>query len=106
MHRFDDATARLADSVFDYMRERLRLDPVPLDRTVTPAELPARAPYLLGPEGNDADAVLALFADVLAPSIISCDSPRFLAFIPAAPTKASLLFDMIVSCASLSGISW
>src|SRR5439155_10459765 len=33
-------------------------------------------------------------------------SPRFLAFIPAAPTKASLLFDMIVSCASISGISW
>ena len=38
--------------------------------------------------------------------MISCDSPRFLAFIPAAPTKASLLFDMVVSCASLSGISW
>jgi glutamate/tyrosine decarboxylase-like PLP-dependent enzyme len=43
---------------------------------------------------------------VLAPAVISCDSPRFLAFIPAAPTKASLLFDMIVSCSSLSGISW
>ncbi len=47
-----------------------------------------------------------MFAEVLAPAIISCDSPRFLAFIPAAPTKASLLFDMVVSCASLSGISW
>jgi glutamate/tyrosine decarboxylase-like PLP-dependent enzyme len=38
--------------------------------------------------------------------VISCDSPRFLAFIPAAPTKAALLFDMVVSCASLQGISW
>ena len=28
------------------------------------------------------------------------DSPRFLGFIPAAPTKASLLFDMVMSCAS------
>src|SRR6185312_2511617 len=33
-------------------------------------------------------------------------SPRFLGFIPAAPTKASLLFDMLVSCASIQGISW
>jgi glutamate/tyrosine decarboxylase-like PLP-dependent enzyme len=29
-----------------------------------------------------------------------------LSFIPAAPTKASLLFDMIVSCSSLQGTSW
>src|SRR5207247_2335461 len=28
------------------------------------------------------------------------------AFIPAAPTKAALLFDMVVSCASMQGISW
>jgi len=38
--------------------------------------------------------------------VISCDSPRFLSFIPAAPTKAALLFDMVVSCSSLHGTSW
>jgi glutamate/tyrosine decarboxylase-like PLP-dependent enzyme len=38
--------------------------------------------------------------------VISADSPRFLGFIPAAPTKAALLFDMLVSCASIQGISW
>jgi glutamate/tyrosine decarboxylase-like PLP-dependent enzyme len=38
--------------------------------------------------------------------VISADSPRFLGFIPAAPTKASLLFDMLISCASIQGISW
>ena len=37
---------------------------------------------------------------------MSCDSPRFLSFIPAAPTKAALLFDMFVSCSSLHGTSW
>jgi glutamate/tyrosine decarboxylase-like PLP-dependent enzyme len=106
MHRFDAQTARLADAVFTYMRERLQLDPVPLDRTITPEELATRVPYRLGPHGNDPEQILEIFGEWLAPSIISCDSPRFLAFIPAAPTKAALLFDMIVSCASLSGISW
>ena len=45
-------------------------------------------------------------SDKLATAVVSCDSPRFLSFIPAAPTKASLLFDMFVSCSSLHGTSW
>jgi glutamate/tyrosine decarboxylase-like PLP-dependent enzyme len=52
------------------------------------------------------DEVLGVYSSVIAPSVISADSPRFLGFIPAAPTKASLLFDMLVSCASIQGISW
>ena len=50
--------------------------------------------------------MLGVYSSVIAPSIISADSTRFLGFIPAAPTKASLLFDMLVSCASIQGISW
>jgi len=106
MHRYDARTQRTADLVFAYMQERLALEPVPLDHGVAPEELAARAPNLIGAAGNDPEIVLAQYSDVLAPAVISSDSPRFLAFIPAAPTKASLLFDMIVSCASISGISW
>jgi aromatic-L-amino-acid decarboxylase len=106
MHRYDERTGRIADAVFAYMRDRLELEPVPLDRAIAPDELAARAPNIIGAAANDPARVLALYADVLAPAVISCDSPRFLAFIPAAPTKAALLFDMIVSCASISGISW
>src|ERR1700690_2389822 len=105
MHRYDERTARIADAVFAYMHERLALDPVPLDYGAT-QDFVDRAPNLITPAGNDPDRVLALYSEVLAPAVISCDSPRFLAFIPAAPTKAALLFDMIVSCASISGISW
>ena len=50
--------------------------------------------------------MLGIYSSVIAPSLISADSPRFLGFIPAARTKASLLFDMPVSCASIQGISW
>jgi glutamate/tyrosine decarboxylase-like PLP-dependent enzyme len=106
MHRFDERTERIADAVFAYTRERLALDPVPLDRSIAPEELAARAPNLICAEGTDPARVLELYTEVLAPAVISVDSPRFLAFIPAAPTKAALLFDMIVSCASIAGISW
>lgn len=106
MHRYDERTRGIADAVFAYMRERLELDPVPLDHAIAPEELASLVPSLIGPEANDPARVLGLFTEVLAEAIISVDSPRFLAFIPAAPTKASLLFDMVVSCSSLSGISW
>src|SRR5262249_53585734 len=57
-------------------------------------------------DGHPPDQVLGVYASMLAPAVISADSPRFLGFIPAAPTKASLLFDMLISCASIQGISW
>ena len=107
MHRYDERTERIADAVFAYMRDRLALDPVPLDRGVsTPTSSRRGRRTSSAPAGNDPERVLELYSEVLAPAVISCDSPRFLAFIPAAPTKAALLFDMIVSCASISGISW
>ena len=96
----------MADAIISYARERLRLDPVPLDRSASPEELERRAASPISQHGHDPMQVLRLFADVLAPAVISCDSPRFLSFIPAAPTKASLLFDMVVSASSLQGISW
>ncbi len=106
MHDFDNAAEALARMVLQYTHERLALDPVPLDRARTRAELDELAPSPIRRQGNDPADVLQLFEQVLAPAILSVDSTRFLSFIPGAPTKASLLFDMIVSCASLQGISW
>jgi glutamate/tyrosine decarboxylase-like PLP-dependent enzyme len=107
MHAIDQATEQMVRSVLAYAENRLRLDPVPLDQgTLTAAQLADRLEGLIRPQGRGVDEVLGVYASVIAPSIISADSPRFLGFIPAAPTKASLLFDMLVSCASIQGISW
>src|ERR1700689_142413 len=107
MHSVDPTTESMIRSVLAYAENRLRLDPVPLDRgSRDPAELEAALKGLLGPEPHNPDQVLGLYPSVIAPAVISADSPRFLGFIPAAPTKASLLFDMLISCASIQGISW
>jgi aromatic-L-amino-acid decarboxylase len=106
VHAYDELTDRMARAVFEYTQDRLRLSPVPLDHSVPRDELETRAGNLLNAAGNDPQEVLRIFSEVLAPAVISCDSPRFLAFIPAAPTKASLLFDMVVSASSLQAISW
>jgi glutamate/tyrosine decarboxylase-like PLP-dependent enzyme len=103
MFTYDES---MTDLVLSACRERLSLHPVPLDFGGLVTALDAELEGLLGPEGNDPAHVLRLFVDKLATAVVSCDSPRFLSFIPAAPTKASLLFDMFVSCSSLHGTSW
>ena len=107
MHSVDSTTEAMIRSVFAYAENRLRLNPVPLDEGARdPAELDMALKGLLSSEPHDPDQVLGVYASVIAPAVISVDSPRFLGFIPAAPTKASLLFDMVISCASIQGISW
>jgi aromatic-L-amino-acid/L-tryptophan decarboxylase len=107
MHSVDPTTEMMIRSVLAYAENRLRLDPVPLDSgSRDPAELDFALAGLLGDEGHNPDQVLGVYASILAPAVISADSPRFLGFIPAAPTKAALLFDMLISCASIQGISW
>ncbi|MFC9329086.1 pyridoxal phosphate-dependent decarboxylase family protein [Kitasatospora sp. NPDC057015] len=103
MHRPD---SELVDLVFDYMRERLQYDPVPLDHPGDGDHLCASLAGILNATGNDPADVLKLYDHELSRAVISADSPRYLSFIPCAPTKAALLFDMVVSCASLQGISW
>ena len=107
MHSVDPTTESMIRSVLAYAENRLRLDPVPLDRgSRDPAELDVALKGLLGPGPHNPDQVLGVYTSVVASAVISADSPRFLGFIPAAPTKASLLFDMLISCASIQGISW
>jgi aromatic-L-amino-acid/L-tryptophan decarboxylase len=107
MHSVDPTTEQMIRSVLAYAENRLRLDPVPLDEgSRDPAELDAALRGLLGDEPHNPDQVLGVYSSVIAPAVLSADSPRFLGFIPAAPTKASLLFDMLISCASIQGISW
>ena len=103
MHIFDPAMTQM---VLDYVRDRLSMDETPLDFPGDGERLRELLSGLMRPEGNDAPAVMELYSEHLSLAVISADSPRFFAFIPAAPTKASLLFDMVVSSASLQGISW
>src|SRR4029077_6331044 len=93
-------------SVLAYAENRLRMNPVPLDKGTLPAdELYERLDGVIRDTPRPPDEVLGVYTSVIARSVISADSPRFLGFIPAAPTKARLLFDMLVSCASIQGVS-
>ncbi len=111
MHPFDvpifgAQRPELVQAVVDYARTRMSLDPVPLDGPSPPAELAARAGRTITPEGIGGLAALRVFDEVLSRACISADHPRNLAFIPAAPTRAAILFDLVVGASSIYGGSW
>lgn len=103
MHRADQ---EMVDAVLGYVAERLTEAEVPLDGLADRDQLDRVLAGLISEEPHDFRHVLDVYTDQLAPTVLSADSPRMFAFIPSAPTKAALLFDMVVSAASLQGISW
>ena len=103
MHTPDQA---LVDVVLAYVTERLAIAETPIDGFGDRAEMREALEGLIGPEPKDPVEVMGIYEKYLSETVLSADSPRFFGFIPAAPTKASLLFDMVVSAASLQGCSW
>jgi L-2,4-diaminobutyrate decarboxylase len=106
MHRYTDVTERLAQAVLAYTRDRLRLNPVPLDGPRTPEDLATTVGQTITAEGLGGPEVLRIFDDVLSNACVSVDHPRYLAFIPAAPTESATLFDLVVGASSVYGGSW
>ena len=106
MHRFGEEAERLAEAVRDYARDRLRLDPVPLDGPRPYAELAAEAGQTVTAQGLGWQEAMRIYAEVLGPANVSVDHPRYLAFIPSAPTEAATLFDLVVGASSIYGGSW
>jgi glutamate/tyrosine decarboxylase-like PLP-dependent enzyme len=106
VHVHDDEARALLAQVFAYTAERMALDPPPLDQPATLAELQAAAGQTITPEGLGATEALRLFDQVLSQACLSIDHPRYLSFVPAAPTEAASLFDVVVSVSSIYGGSW
>src|SRR5680860_1048452 len=106
MHRHDASTELLTEAIVRYSVDRIRLDPPPLDGPRTPDELRAMAGRTVTEGGLGGLEALRIFGDVLAPACISVDHRRFLSFVPAAPTEAAVLFDLVVGASSIYAGSW
>ncbi len=106
MHMHDRSTEELAEAVVRYALDRMRMDPPPLDHSMSAGELREAAGITITPTGLGGLEALRLFGEVLAPACISVDHPMFLSFVPNAPTEASILFDLVVGASNVYGGSW
>ncbi len=104
-HRYTEETEELARAIVAYATERIRLEPT-LDGPKPAAELRERVGTTITEKGVGGLEALRIFVEELAPACISTDHPLFTAFVPAAPTDASVLFDLVVGASSIVGSSW
>jgi glutamate/tyrosine decarboxylase-like PLP-dependent enzyme len=95
----------MARALVAYARNRIA-SAQPLDNVMPAEELDRRAGATVTDEGVGWEEALRLWAEVLAPATISTDHPAALAFVPGAPTKASVLFDLIVGASSTIAAGW
>jgi len=105
VHTYTDDSAAMARSLAELCLDRLAMH-APLDRSLTPDQLHAAAGPTVTEKGIGTDEALRLWEHVLAPACLSVDHPRYLSFIPGAPTKASAAFDMLVGASSVYGGTW
>jgi glutamate/tyrosine decarboxylase-like PLP-dependent enzyme len=105
VHSYTAEDERVSRALVEFCLNRLAMQ-APLDRARTPAELHGEAGQTVTAGGIGADEALRLWRDVLGPACMSVDHPRYLSFIPSAPTKAAAGFDMLVGATSVYSGSW
>lgn len=100
MHRPDETDRRLAVDIAVWAMDRLS------DRAMSPISGASRNGSVW-PEitagGIGADAAWAALRDLVLPSAVPTDHPRYLAFVPGAPSVAAVLGDMAVSASGVYG---
>jgi glutamate/tyrosine decarboxylase-like PLP-dependent enzyme len=105
VHRFDDEARVVAELTTRFVADRLA-SVTAVGGSASAAELRAALGPTITDVGLGPTEAFRRFEEVIVPASVGLDSPRFLAFIPAAPTVASALFDAVVGAATFSGESW
>jgi len=102
---FGDETG-IARMVVDWAADRVVRPTDPKTSARTPEELHRDAGVTITPHGIGAKAALEVFDSVLVPATRAQDDPMNLAYIPSAPTRAAVAFDLATSAANVFGGIW
>ena len=106
LHGLTAETENLARQLLELVLARQRQDPWPLGSAVPPESLARQAGASITSGGLGWEEALRQWVDVLGPATVAADHPRYLAFIPHAPTEAAILFDLLVGASGIYAGSW
>ena len=106
MHQMKPDIEALSESILAYAMDRMRMDPPTIDHPLPQTKLEELVGETITARGLGGETALKLFVDTLAPACISEDHPRYLAFVPTAPSEVSTLFDLVVGASNICASSW
>jgi glutamate/tyrosine decarboxylase-like PLP-dependent enzyme len=106
MHELTPEIEQLAREIFEQVLERQRMNPMPLGGIGTLADLESGLAGSISTGGLGFSEAMRRWSETIVSNVIAIDHPRYLAFIPHAPTQASVFIDLFVSAASIYAGSW
>lgn len=106
MHDIDIDMVEMTLDVVKYAINRITQTNPSLGKPKTESELRKLVGETVTNSGIGGEKAFELFREVLVKATVPIDHPRHLAFVPAAPTRASILFDLVTSASSIHGAYW
>jgi glutamate/tyrosine decarboxylase-like PLP-dependent enzyme len=106
MHKIDIDTVEMTLDVMKYAISRITNDAPEFGTPRKEEDLHAQVGETITPEGIGGEKAFELFRDILVKATVPIDHPRHLAFVPAAPTRAAVMFDLVTSASSIHGAYW
>ncbi len=106
MHKVDIDLVEMTLDVMKYAIHRITKTSPELGKPKREDELKRLVGETITPDGIGGEKAFQLFRDVLVKATVPIDHPRNLAFVPASPTRASVMFDLVTSASSIHGAYW
>ncbi|MDH3530646.1 MAG: pyridoxal-dependent decarboxylase [Acidobacteriota bacterium] len=106
MHRLDIDLVEMSLDVVKFAIHRITNARPVLGYPKSEEELRRLVGETITPKGIGGEKAFSLFKEVLMKASVPIDHPRHLAFVPASPTRAAVLFDLVTSAANVHGAFW
>tara|TARA_R110002049_G_scaffold97782_3_gene238156 strand:- start:7286 stop:8656 length:1371 start_codon:yes stop_codon:yes gene_type:complete len=106
MHKIDIELVEMTLDVMKYAINRISETNPKIGKPKKAEELKALVGETITKEGIGGEYAFSLWKNHLMKSNIPIDHPRHLAFVPAAPTRAAIMFDLVTSASSIHGAYW
>ncbi len=106
MHNIDIELVEMTLDVMKYAINRITNTAPELGQPKKEEELRELVGETITAKGIGGEKAFHLFRDVLVKATVPIDHPRHLAFVPASPTRAAIMFDLVTSASSIHGAYW
>ncbi|QWX84544.1 aminotransferase class V-fold PLP-dependent enzyme [Cellulophaga sp. HaHaR_3_176] len=106
MHKIDIELVEMTLDVMKYVINRITKTLPELGQPKKEEELKVLVGETITSAGIGGEKAFQLFRDVLVKATVPIDHPRHLAFVPASPTRAAIMFDLVTSASSIHGAYW
>src|SRR5680860_586403 len=106
MHNIDMELIEMTLDVMKYAIHRITNTSLEMGSPKKEDELRRLVGETITDTGIGGEKAFQLFREVLVKATVPIDHPRHLAFVPAAPTRAAIMFDLVTAASSIHGAYW